>query len=86
MSLHKNAINYIELDAFANLEKLLAIDLSYNRLESFDNRIFEQNLQLLRLNLTENKFMNLPNEPIVKSLSLQVCFDQNIFFQILNTY
>lgn len=58
------------MDAFAGLLKLREVILSHNHLESFDNRIFEQNPQIFNVNLAENKFMNLPNEPLIKSQSL----------------
>lgn len=68
----RNSISFIELDAFASLTKLNTINLTYNRLESFDNRIFEQNLHLTIVDLSGNKFMHLPNAPILRSASLEV--------------
>lgn len=51
---------------------LESVNLSNNRLEWLDNRLFEQNRQLTRINLSGNKFMELPNEPILRSKSIQV--------------
>lgn len=70
--MNRNSISFIELDAFSSLTKLNAINLTYNRLESFDNRIFEQNLHLTVVDLSGNKFMHLPNAPILRSASLEV--------------
>lgn len=72
LRLNDNSINYIDLDAFAGLKKLRTVILSRNRLEPFDNRIFEQNPHIFNVNLAENKFMNLPDEPLLKSQSLQI--------------
>lgn len=70
--LDRNSISFIDLDAFVTLTQLQSINLANNRLESFDNRIFEENPQLTDVDLSVNKFMHLPNEPILKSKSLQV--------------
>lgn len=70
--LNDNSIDYIDFDAFAGLRKLHSVDLSRNRLESFDNRIFEQSPQIFNVNFAENKFMNLPDEPLIKSHSLRI--------------
>lgn len=72
MLLNRNSISFIELDAFSSLTKLNIINLTYNRLESFDNRIFEQNLHLTIVDLSGNKFMHLPNAPILRSATLEV--------------
>lgn len=70
--LDRNSISFIDLDAFVTLTQLESINLANNRLESIDNRIFEENPQLTNVDLSVNKFMHLPNEPILKSKSLQV--------------
>lgn len=70
--MNDNSIDHIDLDAFAGLKKLNTVILSRNRLEAFDNRIFEQNPQLFSVDLAENTFMNLPNEPLIISQSLQM--------------
>lgn len=72
VTVNDNAIYYIDLDAFSGLKKLQTIILSHNRLQSFDNRILEQNPQIFNVNLAENNFMHLPNEPFLKSQSLQI--------------
>lgn len=78
--LNRNSISAIELDAFSSLTKLTTINLTYNRLELFDNRIFEQNLHLTSVDLSGNKFMHLPNMPILRSTSLKVdIFRINLF-------
>lgn len=70
--LDRNSISFIDLDAFLTLTQLKSISLASNRIESFDNRIFEENPQLTNVDLSVNKFLHLPNEPILKSKSLQV--------------
>lgn len=70
--MNRNSISFIELDAFSALTKLNTINLTYNRLESFDNRIFEQNFHLKIVDLSGNKFMHLPNAPILRSSSIEV--------------
>lgn len=85
--MYRNSISFIELDAFSSLTKLNTINLTYNRLESFDNRIFEQNLHLTVVDLSGNKFMHLPNAPILRSTSLEVNELQHneIAFYLLKT-
>lgn len=70
--LNRNAISFIELDSFSMLTHLKRINLANNRIESFDNRIFEANAKLIDVDLSANKFMHLKNEPILKSQSIQV--------------
>lgn len=74
--LNRNAISFIELEAFSSLQQLEFINLSDNRLELLDNRLFEQNNNLIDVNLSANKFMHLPNEPILCSKSIQVTYLQ----------
>lgn len=71
LTISNNGIHTIYLDAFYDLLELQFIDLSYNRLEYFDPRIFENNRKLLGVNLDGNKFMSLPNEPFIINPSLQ---------------
>lgn len=54
------------------LDMLETVNLANNRLEWLDNRLFEQNRHLTRINLSANKFMELPNEPILRSESIEV--------------
>lgn len=70
-----NGIHTIDLDAFYTLKELKHLSLSYNRLERFDRRIFEQNTKLITLNLAGNNFMNLANQPIFKSQSVEVLLE-----------
>lgn len=72
LHLDHNAIDTIDLDAFYSLKELYYLSLSYNRIEHFDSRILEQNTKLITLNLAGNNFMNLANQPILKSQSLEV--------------
>lgn len=72
LQIDRNSIDSIDLDAFSSLRELKYLSLAYNRLETFDKRIVEQNLKLISLNLAGNNFMNLQNAPILYSPSLQV--------------
>lgn len=67
-----NSISTIELDAFEKLHQLEHLILSNNRIELFDRRIIEMTRSLISMKLDGNKFMNLPNESLLKSHSLQV--------------
>lgn len=54
------------------MKYLQDLDLSYNRIEQLDNRLFQSNLRLMRLNLSGNKFMSLSDHyPLVMSSSLE---------------
>lgn len=59
------------MNAFATIVNLQSLDLSFNFLEEFDYRIFENNIKLERLDLSGNNFMTLANRPFVKSNSLK---------------
>lgn len=54
------------------MKKLTMIDLSYNRIEELDNRIFMENPALLELDLSGNKFMSFSDKPLILSDSLKV--------------
>lgn len=53
------------------MKRVRTIDLSHNRLETIDQRLFESNRRLHTLNLAGNKFLSLPNEPLLHSKSLR---------------
>lgn len=71
--LNHNSIAFIELDAFSSLTALRSVNLTSNRLEKFDNQIFEKNSRILSVDLSDNNFMYLENQPIIRSVSLEVC-------------
>ena len=52
--------------------KLENLTLADNRLEAFNHLVIEKAVNLQSLDLSGNKFMDLKNEPIVKSKSLKV--------------
>lgn len=52
------------------MKHLLKLDLSYNRIEQMDNRLFESNPKLTHLDLSGNKFMSLADHALIKSASL----------------
>jgi hypothetical protein len=54
------------------MQKLHRIDLSGNRLEQLDNRIFELNEELQEIDLSKNKFMTIHDSPFIISDSLEV--------------
>lgn len=60
------------MHAFANLRKLQFLDLSHNRLEQLHEDTFENNENLIELNLSHNNFMTLQHQPLFKSPSLMV--------------
>ena len=43
LNLAHNQITFIEYDAFDNLDELLNLDLSYNKLQNFEDDVFEWN-------------------------------------------
>lgn len=67
-----NYVQLIYLEAFQNMKRLTMIDLSYNRIEELDNRIFLENPALLELDLSGNKFMSFSDKPLILSDSLKV--------------
>lgn len=77
LSLARNAISTIFLFAFAPLKKITFLDLSDNRLEYFSSELFESNEKLTSLDISKNKFMFLPDEPLIKSKSLEFLSLQN---------
>ncbi|XP_073820680.1 uncharacterized protein isoform X2 [Musca autumnalis] len=54
------------------MRRLSDLDLSYNRLEYLDERLFERNRHLENLNLEGNKFMSISHKPLLKSSSLRI--------------
>lgn len=72
--LANNSISTIHIDAFEKLRNLEFLDLSYNRLSVFDDKILENNHNLITVKLRGNKFMNLADDPILKNPALQVRF------------
>lgn len=62
----------LDLYSFLHLRRIVDIDLSYNRLEYIDERLFEKNRLLERLNLEGNKFMSISGSPLLKTPSLRV--------------
>lgn len=79
MFLSENSIETISMNAFANLKKLLVLDLSHNRLEKLHEDLFETNENLIELNLSHNNFMAIQNQPFLKSPSIMVKQKTNLF-------
>lgn len=60
LNLANNQITFIEYDAFDNLDELLNLDLSNNKLQNFEDDVFEWNpLKLKSLNLSHNLFESI---------------------------
>jgi Leucine-rich repeat (LRR) protein len=70
--LSRNTIDTISLDAFSHMKSMTHLDLSENRLEIVDGRLFQDNARLIDLNLAGNKFMSIEDKPILYSKSLLV--------------
>lgn len=71
LSIAQNRLDTIYMDAFADLKSLKRLNLSHNRLESF-NEFLLDNLAVEVLDLSGNNFMYSEGKLAFKSSSLMV--------------
>jgi hypothetical protein len=69
-----NIVEMIETNAFAGLQVMRDIDLSYNNLQSFSPKIFSSNPALDKVNMRGNNLVCLSSDfPILISNSSRLC-------------
>ena len=80
--LQKNRIQVIEKNSFANLTKVLIIDLSFNEINYLDHHIFNANVELQELKLSGNLLRNVPSLILPSHSFRSLDLDRNEFEEL----